>query len=212
MTDLYETLGVAPDADTAAIKKAYRRQAKQAHPDTAGGSEDKFHKITRAYLVLRDPDKRARYDRTGSVEGDGSLLDSVPLAMISAVFQRIVNEYIAAEGTVLVVGDFLKIICNEIQEENLQALKFVSKRKRELKKLEALAKRFSKKGKGNNVFHQLLKTRERDAQLDIERANQAVAYGKEALTILADYSFETDGRAPTELMRKLEPYMKEKGL
>lgn len=68
MSDLYELLGVARDASTAEIKKAYRLRAREHHPD-AGGDEELFKEIGRAHEVLVDPQKRARYDRFGD---DGS--------------------------------------------------------------------------------------------------------------------------------------------
>ena len=68
MADFYGTLGVAKDASDDDIKKAYRRLAMQYHPDRNGGAKDaeeKFKLITEAYDVLRDPQKRAAYDRFG---------------------------------------------------------------------------------------------------------------------------------------------------
>lgn len=68
MRDYYEILGVGRDADADAVKKAYRRLALQYHPDKNDGSkeaEDKFKEATEAYEVLKDPDKRTRYDRFG---------------------------------------------------------------------------------------------------------------------------------------------------
>lgn len=67
-TDFYELLGVERGADAAAIKSAYRRQAMDCHPDRHGGCVDKeahFKAISQAYDVLKDPQKRAAYDRFG---------------------------------------------------------------------------------------------------------------------------------------------------
>lgn len=64
MPDLYEILGVARDASPDEIKRAYRRRAREAHPD-AGGDEEHFKQVTHAYRILSDPDSRARYDRYG---------------------------------------------------------------------------------------------------------------------------------------------------
>jgi molecular chaperone DnaJ len=77
MRDYYEILGVGRTDDADAIKKAYRKLALQYHPDRNQGSkeaEDKFKEATEAYEVLRDPDKRAAYDRYGhaGVRGAGA--------------------------------------------------------------------------------------------------------------------------------------------
>ena len=67
MTEFYELLGVARTATEADIKKAYRKLAMEYHPDrnSSPDAEAKFKEITEAYEVLRDPQKRAAYDRYG---------------------------------------------------------------------------------------------------------------------------------------------------
>ena len=70
--DYYEVLGVDRTADEQAIKSAYRRLAHRYHPDKNPGdkqSEDSFKEASEAYEVLSDPDKRARYDQFGHVNG-----------------------------------------------------------------------------------------------------------------------------------------------
>src|SRR4051794_27828103 len=65
--DLYALLGVSPDADADTIKKAYRKLARQLHPDVNPDPEAqaKFQEVGRAYEILGDPQKRAAYDRGG---------------------------------------------------------------------------------------------------------------------------------------------------
>jgi molecular chaperone DnaJ len=71
--DHYKTLGVDRKASQDEIKKAYRKLARQYHPDTNKdtGAEERFKQISEAYDVLGDPEKRKRYDRGGGVFGGG---------------------------------------------------------------------------------------------------------------------------------------------
>ena len=67
--DYYEVLGVSRDVNEADLKKAYRRLAMKYHPDHTKGDkagEEKFKKISEAYAVLSDKEKRLQYDRFGS--------------------------------------------------------------------------------------------------------------------------------------------------
>lgn len=63
--DYYEVLGVKKDASADELKKAFRRAAVQHHPDKEGGNEEKFKEINEAYDVLKDSQKRQRYDQFG---------------------------------------------------------------------------------------------------------------------------------------------------
>ena len=68
--DYYEVLGVGKDASEDDIKKAYRKMARQYHPDVnkAADAEDKFKEVKEAYDVLSDDQKRATYDQYGHVD------------------------------------------------------------------------------------------------------------------------------------------------
>lgn len=63
--DYYEVLGVSKGASADEIKKAFRRAAVQYHPDKEGGDEAKFKEVNEAYDVLKDAQKRQRYDQFG---------------------------------------------------------------------------------------------------------------------------------------------------
>jgi DnaJ-class molecular chaperone len=79
--DYYETLGVKRDASEDEIKKAYRKLARQYHPDRNPGdkqAEAKFKEVQEAYDVLTDKTKRSQYDRFGRVGPDGGFAGGGP--------------------------------------------------------------------------------------------------------------------------------------
>jgi molecular chaperone DnaJ len=94
MADFYAVLGVARTASDDDIKKAYRKLAMTYHPDRNNGSKDaeeRFKEITEAYDVLRDPQKRAAYDRYGEAGlrgGGGAGFHHVDLSEALGIFMR----------------------------------------------------------------------------------------------------------------------------
>jgi molecular chaperone DnaJ len=94
MADFYEVLGVARTASDDEIKKSYRKLAMTYHPDRNNGSkeaEERFKEITEAYDVLRDPQKRAAYDRYGEAGlrgGGGGGFHHVDLSEALGIFMR----------------------------------------------------------------------------------------------------------------------------
>jgi molecular chaperone DnaJ len=95
MADYYSVLGVSATASDDDIKKAYRKLAMRYHPDRNGGakeSEERFKEITEAYDVLRDPAKRASYDRFGEAGlrggGAGGGFHHVDLSEALNIFMR----------------------------------------------------------------------------------------------------------------------------
>jgi DnaJ-class molecular chaperone len=106
MKDLYKTLGVAESADEAAIKKAYRKLAKEYHPDVTGNDKKKterFKEINEAYAVLGEAQKRKEYDRLkhAPVRPDG-----MPEGFDADAFARTFGGARAAAGGVEFNGDF----------------------------------------------------------------------------------------------------------
>jgi molecular chaperone DnaJ len=93
MADFYNVLGVERTSSDDEIKKAYRKLAMAYHPDRNGGSkeaEEKFKAITEAYDVLRDPQKRAAYDRYGEagLRGGAGGFHHVDLSEALGIFMR----------------------------------------------------------------------------------------------------------------------------
>lgn len=103
--DFYELLGVPRGADDAAIKSAYRKLAKEHHPDHRNGckeSEARLKQINEAYHVLKDPQKRAAYDRFGHAAfqngGSGDPFAEAGFNGFSDIFSTIFGEFMDQRG------------------------------------------------------------------------------------------------------------------
>ena len=103
--DYYELLGIQRGADDAAIKAAYRRLAKECHPDRHQGcpqQEARFKAVNEAYDVLKDPQKRAAYDRFGHAAfrngGGGDPFGEAGFNGFSDIFSTIFGEFMAPRG------------------------------------------------------------------------------------------------------------------
>lgn len=97
--DLYADIGASPDMDEAELRKAYRRKAKETHPD-AGGNPEAFHKAARALAILTDPKKREEYDRTGTVDEEAeNALSNVLQLLTQVILQAILDDSTGPDPT-----------------------------------------------------------------------------------------------------------------
>jgi curved DNA-binding protein CbpA len=88
-TDLYAVLGADKTASQDELKAAYRRAAMKAHPDREGGSDEAFKAVQQAGDILLDPEKRAEYDKTGKVPGEGPSLQDRVEAMLDDLLEKL---------------------------------------------------------------------------------------------------------------------------
>ena len=96
--DYYEALGVPRDASQEDIRAAHRRLARKYHPDVSKeeGAEDRFKEISEAYEVLRDPEKRERYDRLGSTWRAGQRVSLRPWMIITGASTA--EQYVSGDA------------------------------------------------------------------------------------------------------------------
>ena len=97
MADFYQILGVSRDVDANTLKSAYRKLARQYHPDVNKdpGAEDKFKEIGKAYEALADPETRARYDQFGEagIGGAAGMPDMGDMGGFGDLFETFFNGF-----------------------------------------------------------------------------------------------------------------------
>ena len=97
MADFYQILGVSRDADADTLKSAYRKLARQYHPDVNKdpGAEDKFKEIGKAYEALANPETRARYDQFGEagIGGAAGMPDMGDMGGFGDLFETFFNGF-----------------------------------------------------------------------------------------------------------------------
>lgn len=189
--NLYDALGVDKDAAPDAIKRAYRKAAKSAHPD-AGGDPEAFALVCLAKDVLSDAERRAKYDRTGKYEDVGP--DQTESSAMQIVMQSItfVLQQITIKGrrveTFDIVGDATKKIKGDMAQMREQKRNHEAEAKAHRK----LAKRFrAKKGKQNRIsvmFENMAAMHDQQGAAAV----QHVPAHEMALAILADHSFDVE--------------------
>jgi curved DNA-binding protein CbpA len=193
--DPYTELDLPRDAPASSIKRAYRKRAKQTHPDS-GGSKQKFQKTTRAYLILSDPARRSKYDATGDAEElqpDNSV--AMAIGIIVGFFAYVAQAY--AQGKTLdpAKSDLVEIARNQFCAQ----IKELENRKRPIENAAATLRRIEKKLKGKNDFLREAIRRQAAATAEpISKIEREIQAHKDALTLIKDFSFDYDRDAFSE--------------
>ena len=131
-TELYNLLGVAPDASTAQIRRAYYQRARLCHPDKHPGDaakESEFKELSEAYQTLFDEERRSAYDVHGRAGSDGMYTD--PRQVFAAVFGG--PEFVPWVGTLGEVPDEVQA-AQQLADAALQA---VAVKRKEVQELQA---------------------------------------------------------------------------
>lgn len=151
MTNLYDVLGVAKDADADAIKQAYRRKASGNHPDREGGNVQAMAAVNNAYEVLSDDVKRARYDECGETSPKPSAETEAREALMK-MFLDAVNKG---------AHDPHEFVQQNIEHAGRQLDTQTQQAQERLKNLEAMRTKVSAKGPDNlyeMVVNQLIRS------------------------------------------------------
>jgi len=163
MNNPYKILGVRKNAKFENIKKAFRKLSKKHHPDK-GGDEQEFQKINAAWEILKDPEKRAHYDKTGEASSINE--DSLSVQLIVDIFsdwlKDMDNKEIGFHNAINI--DLVELIKRKINRMIKDVERFKRKTEASIDKL----KDISKKCKGG--FKVIIEGRIEEYERDIENS------------------------------------------
>lgn len=202
--DPYQVLDIKRTATAAQIKQAFRKAARNNHPDT-GGTAEKFNDVMRANLILSDPIRRKRFDEDGVVD-ERKPEQSVPAAMqhIIGFFCNAVVQA-ASQNVSTCQVDLVQAAKNFFNDQINQ----LRKQKDVPTKANALAakvvERIKTKNK-NDLLKLALKNQIREGENNIRQLDERIVQMQDAITLLRDYEFVVEKVEP-QYAGQAGPYM-----
>jgi curved DNA-binding protein CbpA len=172
----YEVLGVAKDATLKDIKTAYRKRISDAHPDREGGDEDLAAEINAAYEVLSDPERRQRFDSSGSTDVPRNPRDLAEQGVIVLLMSVLTDE-----------RDFHGNIIDHLRERVKANTKGVNERIKKAREKIARLERLAGRLKGPMV-EQLVENQLESARVVIVQAESQLETDRLVMELLGEYS------------------------
>ncbi len=185
MIDPYDILGLSRDADSAAVKTAYRKRVKTAHPD-AGGDQEAFGNLKIAYELLLDPVRRKVFDDTGY---DPDLADTKDLQGL-VILETLVNEMILDErepGSFDPVASMRRKLTDRIVTARFHILEMERHRARIRNHMDRMGRK-----PGTDVLGRMLKSRCETIGDAISKSETEIKTIEQAYGMLDGYAYELE--------------------
>ncbi len=179
MKNPYTTLGVPQTASKDEVKRAYRKRAKKAHPDRKGGNHEEMADLNRAYALLEDPEKRARYDSGEDPDRPKLTPAEEAEAMLLGAMDAVYNTHKATDNLAEALRRTLVAARAGQQTELVKAERAAKKASRVLKCL-----------KGGERFRPFLEEKLAKAQRDERTVKHCLEIIEMALGLAADVGWD----------------------
>lgn len=183
---LYADLGLEPNASPEAIEAAWRNAAKQHHPD-AGGDREAFERASRAISILRDPERRERYDRTGDDGTEPDRSQSVIVEILIKAFEEALSQTSQPNQS-----DVAAMMRHAIQQQ-MEHLKVQrSQIKAALQQVQNARTRIHVKRGQTNFIANMLDARALAHERQIEDVDRLEGLARQAFSLAENYSWQID--------------------
>lgn len=193
----YETLGVPKDATIPEARKAYRKRAKKTHPD-AGGNAEAFAQASRAIAIIEDPERRHRYDQTGSADDEPVQSEwHAALSNIVPAISAAVMAWARDGGALDIEGRdvFADLIRKAIAERHSQ-LAEIEVSKRFSAKMRKLAKRTKRKDGAASQIARAFEGEAARSEARIADMNRSMEAIDKTLDLLRAHVFDAEKPKP----------------
>lgn len=174
----YDTLGVPRDADEQTIKRAYRKQASEHHPDRGEGDTTRMQAVNAAYACLSDPQRRLHYDRTGNDDSPEARIEKQATQMIVGAF--------AAALEASIPRDLVGAVTNGVKNRQAEIAAQIEVLRRQQVKLEGKRDRVRAKT-GANLYQQLIDGRIAQIASEISNLEAQLLIIDKGLDMLMNY-------------------------
>lgn len=195
--DPYAILDVPRNASKDTIKRAYRRKAKETHPDANGGEDEAFKQVHEAYRLLTDETRRHQYDASGNWDGGGpSNRDAQTYGMLAGLLDAAIkeNEFSMRDphrcDLLATMRTLVKRKIGEIEKQKAAPAK-------QIKVFKQIGWRFDAKDGGLCALREIAEARVREAEAHIAHLEGEIAKQEALLAMLDGFTFRVEPQAET---------------
>lgn len=190
-TEFYDKLGVSPDATQDQIKKAFRKKAKDLHPDKNPGDkkkEEEFKEIAQIYDTLSDPNARRRYDTDGNAMNTETFVRQEALGVVISHVLMIILK----KGESIFSTEIFKEISQVLKTDGFDHLDKIKAIKKEAKKIDKILSKIVHKHGENSFLHQAITAEKNKMLMSISEHKLKIKILKAAKIIVKEYRFNSD--------------------